>query len=95
MNAGRRIVNLERLFNTREGADRRLDDLPYRLMNEPVPSGPAQGFRNSKEELDRMLDRYYELHGWEIRTGIPKRETLENLDLGAEAREVERWVKLP
>jgi aldehyde:ferredoxin oxidoreductase len=95
MQAGRRIVTLERLFNTRDGADRRLDDLPYRLMNEPVPSGPPKGFRNSKEELDKMLDRYYELHGWEIRTGIPRKATLENLGLEAEARQVEEWVRLP
>jgi aldehyde:ferredoxin oxidoreductase len=30
MTAGERIVALERCFNTREGADRRLDDLPWR-----------------------------------------------------------------
>jgi aldehyde:ferredoxin oxidoreductase len=95
MDAGRRIVTLERLFNTREGADRRLDDLPYRLMNEPVPSGPPRGFMNSREELDKMLDRYYELHNWDVKTGVPKKDVLKTLDLEQEGREVEKWVKLP
>lgn len=95
MLAGRRIVTLERLFNAREGADRRLDDLPYRLMNEPVTSGPSKGFMNSKTELDEMLNRYYALHDWDIRSGTPKRSTLEKLGLEAEAEAVEKWVRLP
>jgi aldehyde:ferredoxin oxidoreductase len=95
MLAGRRIVTLERLFNVREGADRRLDDLPYRLMNEPLRSGPPKGFMNSRSELDEMLDRYYDLHGWDIRTSLPKKTTLRELDLQTEAEEVEKWVKLP
>jgi len=95
MLAGRRIVNLERLFNTREGADRRLDDLPYRLMNEPITSGPSKGFMNSKTELDGMLDRYYTLHDWDVATGMPKRSTVNKLGLEAEAKAVEQWVRLP
>ena len=95
MLAGRRIVTLERLFNTREGGDRRLDDLPYRLMNEPLPSGPPKGFVNSRAELDQMLDRYYELHNWDITTGIPTRSTLDRLGLVTERQEAEKWVKLP
>jgi len=95
MLAGRRILTLERLFNTREGATRQQDDLPYRLMNEPVPSGPPKGFTNSKKELDEMLDRYYELHNWDVKTGIPKKDTAKKLELEGEAAEVEKWVELP
>jgi len=95
MLAGRRIVNLERLFNTREGADRRLDDLPYRLMNEPITSGPSKGFMNSKTELDGMLNRYYALHDWDVASGMPKRSTVNKLGLEAEAKAVEQWVRLP
>lgn len=95
MTVGRRIVTLERLFNTREGGDRSLDDLPYRLMNEPLSSGPPKGFVNSRAELDQMLDRYYELHKWDITTGIPTRSTLDGLGLATERQDVEKWVKLP
>ena len=29
-----------------------------------------------------MLDYYYDFRGWDERTGIPLKETLERLDLG-------------
>lgn len=81
MFAGRRIVTLERMFSIKEGLSRADDVLPWRLMNEPVPSGPTKGFMNSKEELDKMLDEYYALHEWDVATGIPKVETLKKLGL--------------
>jgi aldehyde:ferredoxin oxidoreductase len=81
MRAGRRTVNLERCFNVREGARRADDTLPWRMMNTPVPEGPQEGMVTDKEMLDRLLDQYYEAHGWDVGTGIPKRETLETLGL--------------
>jgi len=48
MLAGRRILNMEKAFNVREGATRRDDKLPYRLMNEVLPPVKA------KEEDDRL-----------------------------------------
>lgn len=90
MVGGRRIVTIERCFNAREGARREDDHLPWRMMNEPVPEGPNQGMVTDGETLDQLLDQYYELHGWDPETGIPKRKTLEELDLlelcGAVAR---------
>lgn len=82
MLAGRRIVTLERMFNMREGASRKDDVLPWRVMNEPMGEGPKKGAINSKEELDGMLDEYYQLHGWDIETGVPRKDTLESLGLG-------------
>jgi aldehyde:ferredoxin oxidoreductase len=82
MEAGRRIVTLERCFNAREGARRKDDVLPWRLMHEPVNSGPRAGSINSPEELNGMLDEYYDLHEWDCETGIPKPETLRQLGLG-------------
>ena len=38
MVAGRRIMNVEKAFNVREGATRQDDRLPYRLMNEVLTS---------------------------------------------------------
>lgn len=88
MLAGRRIITIEKCFNVREGADRKLDDLPWRLMNEPAASGPAKGMMNSKKELDGMLDKYYELHEWDVKTSWPYKETLEKLDLGDVAKKL-------
>jgi aldehyde:ferredoxin oxidoreductase len=77
MLVGERVLNLEKCFNVREGADRSLDDLPWRIMNEPLPSGEV----TSKRWLDEMLDRYYALHDWNVETSWPTPETLEKLGL--------------
>jgi len=87
MNAGRRIVTLEKCFNVREGAAREDDRLPWRLMNEDPDASP-KGSRNSQEELDEMLDEYFRLHEWDMATGIPTRETLKRLDLEEVADEL-------
>jgi aldehyde:ferredoxin oxidoreductase len=78
---GERIINLERAFNVREGVRRKDDVLPYRVMHEPIPSGPSQGRYCPPAELNRMLDDYYALRGWS-REGIPTRERLAALGLG-------------
>ena len=77
---GERIYNLERLINVRHGISRKDDTLPYRVMNEPIPDGPARGRYCSKENLDAMLDKYYALRGWD-RNGIPTPEKLIELGL--------------
>lgn len=94
-NAGRRILTLEKCFNVREGADRKLDDLSWRMMHEPMPSGPNKGMMNSREELDRMLDQYYALHGWDRETSWPYRETLDSLGLKDVSKQLENMTKLP
>jgi len=88
--AGSRIVNLERCFNVREGCTRKDDVLPQRMMEEPIPDGPSKGMRNSPGELEKMLDEYYSLRGWDKETGKPKRNTLEKLGLKDVADELEK-----
>jgi len=68
---GERIYNLERLINVGRGVSRKDDVLPYRVMHEPIPDGPASGRYCPQEELDQMLDRFYELRGWSS-NGIPE-----------------------
>jgi aldehyde:ferredoxin oxidoreductase len=67
---GERIVNLERLFNVREGVRRAADVLPWRVMHEPIPHGPSAGMYCPPDELAGMLDEYYRLRGWSA-DGIP------------------------
>lgn len=76
-----RIWNLERAFNVREGKGREEDTLPPRFMNEPIPEGPSAGMIAKPEELEKMLNEYYHLRGWDIKSGIPTKETLERLEL--------------
>jgi len=76
-----RIWNLERAFNVREGKGRQEDTLPQRFMHEPIPEGPSAGMIAKPEELETMLNEYYHLRGWDIKSGIPTKETLERLGL--------------
>jgi len=76
-----RVCNLERAFNVREGASRKDDSLPYRVMNTPIPSGPSKGQFIPKEAFNSELDSYYQNRGWDIK-GVPKKETLVKLGLG-------------
>ncbi len=77
---GERVINLERLFNVREGVRRKDDVLPWRVMHEPIPDGPSAGMHCPPEELSMMLDRYYSLRGWDA-DGVPTRERLGALEL--------------
>ena len=95
MLTGRRVCNLEKAFNVTRGATREYDNLAWRLMNEGAASGPLKGEKNSQEELDGMLDRYYELHGWDNKTSWPTRVTLEMLKLKDVADYLEKLGKLP
>jgi aldehyde:ferredoxin oxidoreductase len=76
---GERAYNLARIFNVREGITRADDTLPPRLLEEPLPEGPAAGKVN--ENLPAMLDKYYELRGWDKATGKPTPEKLKELGL--------------
>ena len=79
---GERGVNLERSILAREGRRRKHDlswhDYYYRLFKRWL----------SKEKLERVMDKYYEMRGWSTRTGIPTKEKLEELGLGDVAREL-------
>jgi aldehyde:ferredoxin oxidoreductase len=75
---GERACMLERAFNVREGFRRSDDTLPLRLLWESVTEGPTKG---EIVDLDPMLDEFYEISGWDIKTGIPTGRKHETLDL--------------
>ncbi len=79
LTTGERIFNLCRMFNVREGISRVDDAVPERL-GEPLPDGASAGETVSAEDLERLLDEYYELRGWD-KNGIPTPETLARLEL--------------
>jgi len=78
---GERIYNLIRAYCVREGVTRDADTLPSRLMEEPLPEGPAEGMVIDRDTLEMMKDAYYEFRGWDKETGIPSREKLRELGL--------------
>jgi aldehyde:ferredoxin oxidoreductase len=77
---GERIYNLERLINVKRGVNRSRDTLPYRVMHEPIPDGPAKGRYCPEDTLQSMLDEYYRLRGWD-KEGIPTDEKLAELGI--------------
>jgi aldehyde:ferredoxin oxidoreductase len=81
MQVGERVNNLAKAFNVREGFTRADDTLPERLMTEPLEAGASKGHMISQEDLDTMLDEYYSLRGWDVKTGIPTRAKLTGLGL--------------
>lgn len=80
MQIGERIWNLERLFNLKAGFSRKDDTLPPRILKEPIKSGPSKG---EIEELDKMLDDYYKVRGWD-NDGVPGEGKLKELELVVE-----------
>jgi aldehyde:ferredoxin oxidoreductase len=55
------IFNPKRLFNLACGMSGEDDNLPERLLKEPLSDGGAAG---QVVELDRMLKEYYKYRGW-------------------------------
>lgn len=76
--AGERVYNLARAFNNREGLTRTDDTLPKRLLEDPLPEGPAEGHVN---HLSVLLNSYYQKRGWDEQTGKPTAEKLRELGL--------------
>jgi len=80
--SGERINTVARLINIREGLGRNDDSLPWKVMNVPIPDeGPVKGAFVSQEELDLLLDDYYESRGWTLE-GIPTTEKLKEIGMG-------------
>jgi len=77
MTAAERIYNLERLFLIAAGSGSKDDTLPYRMLHEPMPEGPAKG---RVVELAAMLPKFYQVRGWD-QNGVPTREKLDELGL--------------
>jgi len=79
MKAGERIVTLEQCYNIKLGKTRAWHVLPWRIMNDKSPM--EAGSTNIKEELDDMLDKYFELRKWDKKTSFPYLKTLKSLGL--------------
>ena len=61
---GRRVLNIGRAFNQREGFNRAHDTVPKRVVKDALKSGPAAGQVIPPEAFEDMLNQYYEVMGW-------------------------------
>ena len=92
---GRRSYNLEKAFNTiRTDFDRKDDLPPKRYREEPVKAGPFKGYKADEDKYNEMLDSFYELHGWNKKTGLQTRKGLVDLGLEDVAEALARKGKL-
>ena len=51
------------------------------MFYHPLRGGRSDGFHINRQEWSQALDDYYRLNEWDVETGFPKREKLENLGL--------------
>jgi aldehyde:ferredoxin oxidoreductase len=99
--AGERIWNLRRaIMVKRENRARENDTLnePYFKKAITCLAGSATGLVNGpidKAKFEALKDRYYELRGWDVKTGWPTRAKLEELGLKDVANELASIDKLP
>jgi aldehyde:ferredoxin oxidoreductase len=94
----KRVRNLERAYCVREGMTRETDSLPKRLkrlMDKPIEQGEHKGEVLKSSKFEQMKSKYYTLRGWDVATGIPTRETLEQTGLKDVAKDLEKRGKLP
>jgi aldehyde:ferredoxin oxidoreductase len=79
---GDRIWNMTRMFWAREndGFGREWDLPPARFYEDAPTTGATKGQITKLEDVNRLLDMYYEQRGWDS-NGLPTLETIENLGL--------------
>lgn len=80
MKVGERRLNLMRVFNAREGFDRKDDSLPKKFFKPLVGSGPTAGVAVDHDQLEQAIDLYYSVLGW-TENGIPTRSKLAELGI--------------
>lgn len=76
---GKRAVNLARIFNLCAGIGAELDK-PSERYGSALPDGPMQG-KGIMPHWDDMIKNYYNLMGWDEKTGKPLPKTLKDLGL--------------
>ncbi len=54
--------------------------MPEKLFK-PLKGGVSDGWLFKRDEFSAALDKYYEMCGWDVKTGNPTREKLDQLGL--------------
>ncbi|UCF11664.1 MAG: aldehyde ferredoxin oxidoreductase family protein [Thermoplasmatales archaeon] len=76
---GKRVIDIERMFNNREGISRKDDTLPKRYFDRPMPLKVAKGHHIDRKEFNNLLSRYYKLRGWD-EDGQVRKERVKELE---------------
>jgi len=86
----KRVRQLERAFNCREGLRREYETLPDQYITDLMMDTHFEGMVKERSRLEAIKDDFYKLRGWDLTTGVPTRATLESLDLKDVADELEK-----
>jgi aldehyde:ferredoxin oxidoreductase len=81
LQAGERAVNIQRLFNIREGITAKDDFLPERVRDIPAFGKYSAEEACGIKDLEGMLLDYYQARGWDPVTGAPSKVKLQELGL--------------
>ncbi len=91
---GERVCSIERAIVVRDGRTRETDAIPDFFFKVPIPDGYQEGRKLDRKKFEKMKDEYYELRGWDVATGFPRRSTLEKLGLTKVATRMSKIKKL-
>lgn len=85
---GERISNIAKIINMREGFTREEDRVPevwFRPMESPEGLIEMKDYYNTKvltkEDVEKLLDDYYDERGWDLSNGVPQLKKLRELGL--------------
>ncbi|KUG03067.1 tungsten-containing aldehyde:ferredoxin oxidoreductase [hydrocarbon metagenome] len=79
MESSERTWNLIKLFNLREGEEVDASKFPRRFYEEDI-----DGNILDEEKIQGVLEKYYQVRGWDGKTGKPADDTLTRLNLNGE-----------
>jgi aldehyde:ferredoxin oxidoreductase len=94
MRLGEKVFTVLKAYTVRQGLKRDDDAWPKRFYNEPLSEGATKGTVLSTETVDRVLDEYYELRGWDKHSGLPTEQRFIELGLGDIGRELKKQGKI-
>lgn len=88
LHRGRIIYTLGKCFNVRHGLDRKDDYLPGRCYEDVLNDEFNKNVVVKMDQWNDALDGYYEAHGWDVKTSVPKKKTLSDLGLDDASKEI-------
>lgn len=81
LKVGERAINIQRMFNIREGLTAKDDRVPARVINKPTFGKYSTEDNCATRDFEKLLMEYYEARGWDPVTGEPYDEKKQELGL--------------
>ena len=97
--AARRAYTLYRAANVRQGFTRADDRVPAQWQSQALRWEDGREMRLNDyyksqpvtaDDISALIDSYYEERGWDVQTGVPTRQVLEELGLSGAAEDLAR-----